>query len=84
MADNQAGVSAASPALDTDPERLSAMFDVNVVGPLRMTQAFAPALHKASGPLFRSKILNIGSGIISGGPWHTAYGSTKVSSRAQG
>jgi len=69
----------ASAALDTDPEKLSAMFDVNVVGPLRMVQAFAPALSKSAKSGSRSKILNIGTVLTGGGPWHTGYASSKVS-----
>lgn len=83
IADRQAGVLGLSPALDTDPERLTAMFEVNVVGPLRMIQAFAPALSKAAGSGFgsgsRPKILNIGSVLSNAAPWHTGYSSTKVS-----
>lgn len=68
-----------SAALDTDPERLAAMFDVNVTGTLRMVQAFTPALARTSGSKYRSKILNIGTVISGGAPWHTGYASTKVS-----
>lgn len=73
-----------SAALDTDPERLAAMFDVNVTGTLRMVQAFTPALARTSGSKYRSKILNIGTVISGGAPWHTGYASTKVSSLASG
>jgi NAD(P)-dependent dehydrogenase (short-subunit alcohol dehydrogenase family) len=80
VADGQAGVTGASAALDTDPERLTAMFDVNVVGPLRMIQGFAPALAKSAKSGSRAKILNIGTVITGGAPWHTGYASSKVSS----
>lgn len=77
-ADNQAGVTGASAALDTDPAKLSAMFDVNVVGPLRMIQGFAPALSQSAKSGSRSKVLNIGTVITGGAPWHTGYASSKV------
>lgn len=76
-------MSGASAALDTDPAKLSAMFDVNVVGPLRMVQGFAPALAKSSKSGSRSKILNIGTVLTGGGPWHTGYASSKVCGLAQ-
>lgn len=75
----QAGILGTSAALDTDPDRMTAMFDVNVIGTLRMVQAFAPALAKTAGGKYRSKILNIGSVISTGAPWRTGYASTKVS-----
>jgi hypothetical protein len=55
------------------------MFDVNVIGTLRMVQAFAPALARTSNSQYRSRILNIGTVITGGAPWHTGYASTKVS-----
>jgi hypothetical protein len=48
------------------------MFDVNV-------QGFAPALAKSAKSGSRSKILNIGTVITGGAPWHTGYASSKVS-----
>jgi len=79
--DVQAGVNGSAAALDTDPAQLAAMFDVNVVGPLRMVQAFAPALAKTTTTSAkRSKIVNIGTVMSGGAPWHTGYASTKVSS----
>lgn len=57
------------------------MHDLHVLGPLRLTQAFYPLLHStasASGSKQRSKIVNIGSVISNGMPWHAAYASTKV------
>jgi NAD(P)-dependent dehydrogenase (short-subunit alcohol dehydrogenase family) len=68
-----------SAALDTDPEKLKAMFDVNVVGPLRMVQGFASALAKAAKSGSRAKVLNIGTVLSGGAPWHTGYASSKVS-----
>jgi NAD(P)-dependent dehydrogenase (short-subunit alcohol dehydrogenase family) len=68
----------ASAALDTDPEKLKAMFDVNVVGPLRMIQGFAPALAKSAKSGSRAKVLNIGTVLSGGAPWHTGYASSKV------
>ena len=81
--DVQAGVNGSAAALDTDPAQLAAMFDVNVVGPLRMVQAFAPALAKTTTTSAkRSKVVNIGTVMSGGAPWHTGYASTKVSAHS--
>ena len=60
------------------------MFDIHVVGPMRVTQAFASMLIKtANSPSNKYKkttIINTGSVISFGMPWHTAYAATKVGS----
>lgn len=56
------------------------MHDLHVLGPLRLAQALFPYLKATASkePNLRSKIVNIGSVISNGMPWHTAYASTKV------
>ena len=79
----QAGATGAAPLISTDPSKLASMHDLHVLGPLRLAQAFYPYLKATAsshGPSQRSKIVNIGSVISNGMPWHTAYASTKVSS----
>ena len=79
---HQAGATGAAPLVHTDPSKLAAMHDLHVLGPLRLAQAIYPYLKAtaaAQGPSLRSKIVNIGSVISNGMPWHTAYATTKVS-----
>ncbi len=61
---NNAGVALVGPLIETDIEELEWLFDVNVYGPYRITQAFAPMVLEAKG-----RIVNISSisGILSGG-----------------
>lgn len=55
------------------------MHDLHVLGPLRLVQAVYPYLKStAKSSEMRAKIVNIGSVISNGMPWHTAYASTKV------
>jgi short-subunit dehydrogenase len=70
----------AAPLLHTDPDKLTSLFDVNLIGPLRMVQAFTPLLLSTTETPEnkQAKIVNIGSVISGGAPWHTAYGSSKV------
>lgn len=60
---NNAGVAMAGPLIEVPIEELEWLFDVNVYGPYRITQAFAPLLIESSG-----RIVNIGSltGIFAG------------------
>ena len=76
----QAGVVGDAPALDTDLDRYRAMFEVNVVAPLAMVQAFAPLLVAAANDVGgrRSVVVNVGSFTMHGAPWNGAYVSTKV------
>ena len=57
LVNNAGGAFGADPIESADPEDLRAMYDVNVVGLVRVTQALLPAL-RASGD---GLILNIGS-----------------------
>lgn len=59
---NNAGVGSAGPVVDTKPSEFDLMMDVNVAGPFRVTQAFAPMIIARKG-----RITTIGSiaGILS-------------------
>ena len=61
---NNAGVAIGGPLIEVDEEELKWLFDVNVFGPYRITQAFAPLIIEQQG-----RITTIGSisGILSGG-----------------
>lgn len=67
-----------APVILTDPKRLAAMHDLHVLGPLRLVQAFFPHLSQTATAAIHTKIVNIGSVIGNGAPWHAAYASTKV------
>ncbi len=60
---NNAGVYIGGPLIEVDEEELIWLFDVNVLGPYRVTQAFAPLIIEEKG-----RITTIGSiaGILSG------------------
>ncbi len=61
---NNAGVAIVGPAIEVPASELAFQLDVNVMGPYRVTQAFAPLVIEAKG-----RIVNISSisGILSGG-----------------
>lgn len=61
---NNAGVAMLGPLTETDIEELEWLFDVNVYGPYRITQAFAPLVLEGQG-----RVVNMSSisGILSGG-----------------
>lgn len=61
---NNAGVAIFGPLIETDISELEWLFDVNVYGPYRVTQAFAPMLLESGG-----RVVNISSisGVLSGG-----------------
>lgn len=75
----QAGATGTAPLVYTDPAKLAAMHDLHVLGPLRLVQAFFPFLKATAKDFQRAKVVNIGSVISNGMPWHAAYASTKVS-----
>jgi len=60
---NNAGVAIGGPLIEVDEDELKWLFDVNVFGPYRITQAFAPLIIESQG-----RITTIGSisGILSG------------------
>lgn len=70
---NNAGVGELGPLLGWDDTQLQRLFDINVFGPHRLTNAFAPLLLAA-----RGRIVNIGSqgGSITG-PFYGPYTMTK-------
>ncbi len=61
---NNAGIATGGPLIEVPIEELISVFDVNVYGPYRVTQAFAPLIIESKG-----RIVNISSitGIFSGG-----------------
>jgi NAD(P)-dependent dehydrogenase (short-subunit alcohol dehydrogenase family) len=70
---NNAGVAVLAPLIETDDEDLNFQLDVNVLGPHRITRAFAPMLIESKG-----RVTTIGSinGIIAG-PFSGSYAMTK-------
>lgn len=72
---NNAGVNLIAPLIEADEDDLAFLFDVNVYGVFRVTQAFAPLIIEAGG-----RIVNISSisGILSGGlPGYGMYFMSK-------
>ncbi len=61
---NNAGIAVVGPMTELPAEEVARQLEVNVLGPYRVTQAFAPMLIKHQG-----RVVNIGSlnGVISGG-----------------
>lgn len=55
---NNAGIEVQSPLLDVDIAAAKQLYDVNVWGPLAMTQAFAPLLIKARGVVFNQSSID--------------------------
>jgi NAD(P)-dependent dehydrogenase (short-subunit alcohol dehydrogenase family) len=70
---NNAGVIIAGPMIEVDENDLAWLFDVNVLGPYRITQAFAPLIIESKG-----RITNISSisGILSF-PFYGQYAMSK-------
>ncbi|MEX2282928.1 MAG: SDR family NAD(P)-dependent oxidoreductase [Gemmatimonadota bacterium] len=60
---NNAGVAVVAPLIDVEEKELSALFDVNVFGPYRITKAFAPMLIESKGRVVTVSSI---SGILSG------------------
>ena len=60
---NNAGIAVVAPLIDVEEKELSALFDVNVFGPYRVTKAFAPMLIESKG---RVVTISSISGILSG------------------
>ncbi|MDT0264155.1 SDR family oxidoreductase [Jatrophihabitans lederbergiae] len=70
---NNAGVAGGIPLLQTTPETISAIFDTNVLGPIRVAQAFAPLL----GHHDESLLVNLHS-VLSWLAGAGAYGASKA------
>ncbi|GFZ48178.1 hypothetical protein JCM24511_05926 [Saitozyma sp. JCM 24511] len=79
---NNAGVNGFASALNTDLDALQQMYNINAVGPLRVTQAFADLLVKTanSKPLGvgRTVVVNVGSTARWGTPWQVGYAGSKA------
>jgi len=75
---NNAGVGVGGPLIEVDEKDVKWLFDVNVFGVFRITQAFAPLIIEGKG-----RIITIGSisGILSG-PFYGPYSMTKHSIEA--
>lgn len=61
---NNAGIAAVAPLIEMDDRDMTALLDVNVLGPFRVTKAFAPLLIEAKG---RVVTISSISGVLSGG-----------------
>ncbi len=72
---NNAGIYTEAPLIDTSPEEFDLLMKVNVYGPYRVTQAFAPMIKASHG-----RIVNIGS--ISGILNDTGSGAYQMSKHA--
>ena len=70
---NNAGIAIVAPLIYVDEKELRSLFDVNVFGPYRITNAFAPLIIEAKG-----RIVNVSSisGILSG-PFLGPYSMSK-------
>ncbi len=70
---NNAGIAMAGPLIEAPIEALMSVFDVNVYGPYRVTQAFAPLIIESKGRIVNiSSIAGISSGSMGG-----KYGMSK-------
>ena len=82
---NNAGVAESGPLKDIDPERLRAQLDINVIGPLMVTQAFLPLLGGVTGYQGKpGRIVNMSS--VSGKrafPFLGPYAMSKFALEAQ-
>ncbi|RSH85213.1 hypothetical protein EHS25_005020 [Saitozyma podzolica] len=78
---NNAGVNGFASALNTDLDALQQMYNINAVGPLRVTQAFAELLVKTANSttlgVGRTVVVNIGSTARWGTPWQVGYAGSK-------
>lgn len=70
---NNAAVEGLGPLLDTNPDQMRKMYEVNVLSPLMLTQAFSKALIRSQGC-----VVNVGSVGVSGLPFHGVYASSKA------
>jgi NAD(P)-dependent dehydrogenase (short-subunit alcohol dehydrogenase family) len=70
---NNAGAGGSGPLISSDIESVKALFDTNVVGPIRIAQAFAPQLEANGG----GALVDIHS-VLSWAAGAGAYGATKA------
>ncbi len=82
---NNAGVAESGPLKDIDPERIRTQLDINVIGPLMVTQAFLPLLGGVKGHQGNpGRIVNMSS--VSGkraAPFLGPYAMSKFALEAQ-
>lgn len=71
---NNAGINRIDPLIEADIDDLSLMFDVNVLGVVRVTKAFAPLLIESGG---RVAVVSSISGFLAGLPAYGGYAMTK-------
>ena len=71
---NNAGINRIDPLIELDMDDLSLLFDVNVFGVVRVTQAFAPLLIESGG---RVVVVSSISGVLAGLPAYGGYAMTK-------
>lgn len=71
---NNAGINRIDPLIELDMGDLSLLFDVNVFGVVRVTQAFAPLLIESGG---RVVVVSSISGVLAGLPAYGGYAMTK-------
>ncbi|XXH05691.1 ATP-binding cassette long-chain fatty acid transporter pxa1 [Hypoxylon texense] len=71
---NNAGAGYSMPVLDVDVDVAMRVYDVNVLGVIRVVQAFAPLLIESGG-----RVVNLSSvGGVVNTPWIASYASTKA------
>jgi len=75
---NNAGRGFYSPALDIDLDKLRALFELNVIAPLRLVQLAAPALARARGTVV---MLSSVAGVVAA-PKYAAYAASKFALEA--
>lgn len=71
---NNAGINRIDPLIEADMDDLSLLFDVNVLGVVRVTKAFAPLLIESGG---RVAVVSSISGVLAGLPAYGGYAMTK-------
>lgn len=72
LVNNAGGAMGAEPVAEADPADWQAMYDVNVLGVLRVTQAILPALRRASRPIIVMMGSTAGRIAYEGGGGYTA------------
>jgi NAD(P)-dependent dehydrogenase (short-subunit alcohol dehydrogenase family) len=71
---NNAGINRIDPLIEADMDDMSLLFDVNVLGVVRVTKAFAPLLIESGG---RVAVVSSISGVLAGLPAYGGYAMTK-------
>lgn len=71
---NNAGINRIDPLIEADMNDMELLFDVNVLGVVRVTKAFAPLLIESGG---RVAVVSSISGVLAGLPAYGGYAMTK-------